>query len=221
MNTPRVKSPNAHLLDNPEWLRSEYFDKNKSLLNICESIPCAKLTVLRRFKKYGIETKPKYVTYSDVVYPDRKGESSPTWKGGNNKCIDCNKLLGSRNATRCVQCRGKSNRGENNACWKPKELHNTVLNNRIRHSADAKDWRNAVFVRDGYMCKICGENTRTLAAHHLDAFEIFPKKRFDVDNGVTLCGVHHTQFHRLFGFGKNTAEQFQEYVEQMTTEVTF
>jgi hypothetical protein len=221
MNSPRVKSPNAYLLKDEAWLRTKYIDENLSFRMISALIPCTSLTVSRAIRKVGIAVKPKHTTYGDIVYPDRKGENSSTWKGGKNKCIDCNKLLGSRNATRCVQCRGKSNRGENNACWKPKELHNTVLNNRIRHSADAKDWRNAVFVRDGYMCKICGENTRTLAAHHLDAFEIFPEKRFDVDNGVTLCGVHHTQFHRLFGFGKNTAEQFQEYVEQMTVELVY
>ena len=221
MRKSKVNSPNAHFLKDEAWLRTKYIDENLSFRMISALIPCSSLTVSRAIRKAGIAVKPKHTTYGDIVYPDRKGEKSSTWKGGKNKCIDCNKLLATRNATRCVKCHGLFNRGENNACWKPKELHNTVLNNRIRHSADAKDWRNAVFVRDGYMCKICGENTRTLAAHHLDAFEVFPEKRFDVSNGVTLCRVHHTQFHRMFGFGKNTAEQFQEYVEQMTVELVY
>jgi hypothetical protein len=226
MRKSKVNSPNAHLLKDEAWLRTKYIDENLSFRMISALIQCSSLTVSRAIRKAGIDVKPKHITYGDIVYPDRKGANSPTWKGGTHRCPDCNIEIGYRYSknnkpVRCKTCANKFYRGENNACWKPKELHNTVLNNRIRHSADAKDWRNAVFVRDGYMCKICGENTRTLAAHHLDAFEIFPEKRFDVDNGVTLCGVHHTQFHRLFGFGKNTAEQFQEYVEQMTVELVY
>ena len=226
MRKSKVNSPNAHLLKDEAWLRTKYINENLSFRMISALIPCSSLTVSRAIRKAGIDVKPKHITYGDIVYPDRKGANSPTWKGGTHRCPDCNIEIGYRysknnSAVRCKPCANKFYRGENNACWKPKELHNTVLNNRIRHSADAKDWRNAVFVRDGYMCKICGENTRTLAAHHLDAFEIFPEKRFDVDNGVTLCGVHHTQFHRMFGFGKNTAEQFQEYVEQMTVELVY
>lgn len=45
-------------------------------------IPCSKLTVTRAIRKFGITVKPKHITYGDIVYPDRKGENSPTWKGG-------------------------------------------------------------------------------------------------------------------------------------------
>jgi hypothetical protein len=226
MNTPRVKSPNAHLLDNPEWLRSEYFDKNKSLLNICESIPCAKLTVLRRFKKYGIETKPKYVTYSDVVYSDRKGASSPTWKGGTHRCPDCNIEIGYRYSknnkpVRCDLCASKFYRGDKHHSWKPPEERQGTEAEQLRNSIQYDEWRYAVYKRDKNLCQICGIRKDPMIAHHLDGFGIFPEKRFDVDNGVTLCNTHHLQFHRMFGFGKNTAEQFQEYVEQMTVELVY
>jgi hypothetical protein len=209
MSTPRVQSPNAHLLENPEWLKAKYFDENKSILDISLMIPCAKLTVLRKFAKYGIETKPKYVTYSNPVYPDRRGEKNGVWKGGLPKCKDCNKTLASRTAIRCVKCRGISVRAE--VKEKPKDL--------IRHSADYRDWRNMVFVRDGYKCQICGINSNNLKAHHLDGFSAAPEKRFDVSNGVTLCDPHHIQFHREYGFGGNTKNQFDEFSSK--TEVTF
>ena len=226
MRKSKVNSPNAHLLKDEAWLRTKYIDENLSFRMISALIPCSSLTVSRAIRKAGIDVKPKHFTYGDINLNPAVGERNGNWAGGKHHCSDCNIQLGYRypknNGTvRCKPCANKFYRGKNNACWKPNEQKSTLISSRIRHSADAKDWRNAVFVRDGYMCKICGENTRTLAAHHLDAFEIFPEKRFDVDNGVTLCGVHHTQFHRVFGFGKNTAEQFQEYVEQMTVEVTF
>ena len=226
MRKSKVNSPNAHLLKDEAWLRTKYIDENLSFRMISALIPCSSLTVSRAIRKASIPVKPKHTTYGDIVYPDRKGANSPTWKGGMHHCPDCNIEIGYRYSknnkpVRCKQCASKFYRGKNSAFWKPDEQKSTLISKKIRHSADAKDWRNAVFVRDGYMCKICGENTRTLAAHHLDAFEIFPEKRFDVDNGVTLCRVHHTQFHRMFGFGKNTAEQFKEYVEQMTVELVY
>jgi hypothetical protein len=219
MTTPKVQSPNAYLLENKEWLKEQYFDKNKSILDISLMIPCAKLTVLRRFKKFGIETKPKHITYSNPVYPSRMGENSPAWKGGKAKCLDCQKILGSRKAIRCVKCKGIAIRGLNNPCWKPDEEKSVPINNNIRHSADYKDWRNMVFIRDGYKCQICGINSNNLKAHHLDGFSIAPEKRFDVANGVTLCNNHHIQFHKQYGFGGNSKEQFDEF--SSATEVTF
>jgi predicted restriction endonuclease len=110
---------------------------------------------------------------------------------------------------KCIKCSGLSRR-------KPRQERPDTL---IRHSADYRDWRNMVFIRDGYKCQICGINSNNLKAHHLDGFSIAPEKRFDVANGVTLCNDHHIKFHREYGFGGNTKEQFDEFAS--ITEVTF
>jgi hypothetical protein len=209
MRKSKVQSPNAHLLRDEAWLRTKYIDENVSFRKIGQLIQCSSLTVSRAIRKLGIPVKPKHITYGDIVYQDRKGENSGTWKGGLPKCKDCSKTLASRIAIRCVKCRGLSVRTE--AKEKPKDL--------IRHSADYRDWRNMVFVRDGYKCQICGINSNNLKAHHLDGFSIAPDKRFDVSNGVTLCNNHHIQFHREYGFGGNTKDQFDEFSSK--TEVTF
>lgn len=57
-----------------------------------------------------------------------------------------------------------------------------------------KEWRNAVFKRDGYKCQECGGG-RNIQAHHIKSWAKHPESRFDVDNGVTLCIDCHANQH--------------------------
>ena len=57
---------------------------------------------------------------------------------------------------------------------------------RLRSSIEYKLWRDAVFQRDFYSCRICGYKGK-LEAHHPLSFAKFPHLRFDINNGITLC----------------------------------
>jgi hypothetical protein len=59
-----------------------------------------------------------------------------------------------------------------------------------RLAPEAVEWREAVFNRDGYRCRDCGDASR-LNAHHIIEWADDPAHRFDVDNGVTLCVECH------------------------------
>jgi len=85
-----------------------------------------------------------------------------------------------------------------------------------RDGHKAKVWRKAVYERDGYNCIACGHHGGDLNAHHLYSYVDTPDQRFDVANGVTLCPACHTRFHVAYGFGGNTAEQFQSWMEGNT-----
>lgn len=82
-----------------------------------------------------------------------------------------------------------------------------------RNRTAAKEWRKAVYQRDGFECQACGAHGGDLNAHHLAAYDAAPERRFDVDNGVTLCPNCHTMFHVTYGFGGNTPEQFEEWLK--------
>lgn len=58
---------------------------------------------------------------------------------------------------------------------------------RQRNSPKYKIWREKVFERDDYTCQICNRRGGSLNAHHIKPFKDYPKLRFDVKNGVTLC----------------------------------
>lgn len=225
MRKPKLTCPNAYLLADEDWLRQKYIDENFSTREIALLIPCSKLTVTRAIRKFGITVKPKHITYGDIVYPDRKGENSPTWKGGKHHCPDCNIEIGYRYAkhnllVRCDSCASKFYRGEKHHSWKPPEERKGTESEQIRNSIEYTEWRFAVYKRDKNLCAICGVRKDPMIAHHLDGFNLFPEKRFDIDNGVTLCDYHHIAFHSNYGFGNNTKQQFEKFKLE-TTEVTF
>lgn len=53
------------------------------------------------------------------------------------------------------------------------------------------EWRFQVFLRDGFACKACN-STEQLNAHHKKSWAKYPKARFDINNGITLCQECHT-----------------------------
>ncbi|WP_342045990.1 HNH endonuclease [Bacillus sp. OTU530] len=76
-------------------------------------------------------------------------------------------------------------------------------------------WREMVFKRDNYTCQCCGDNKGgNLHAHHLDGYNWCKEKRTDVNNGVTLCNDCHTKFHKIYGLGNNTKQQFLEFMKK-------
>ena len=65
----------------------------------------------------------------------------------------------------------------------------------------SRAWVKEVLERDAYVCQKCGFNGNRkrpfrLHAHHIKPFGKFPDLRFEVSNGVTLCGPCHVDVHR-------------------------
>lgn len=110
-------------------------------------------------------------------------------------------------------------------CYRQSIRDNAIPSNhddrrwKSEHSAEYRKWLLLVRQRDNYRCQICGKECfLNINIHHLDAWNWATDKRFDVDNGVTLCSSIlskngfegcHEKFHRLFGKCNNTKEQFK------------
>lgn len=59
-------------------------------------------------------------------------------------------------------------------------------------------FRNAVFTRDNFKCKVCGSNDGQLDAHHIIDRSHFETGGYVKENGITLCTGCHVlaeQFH--------------------------
>lgn len=77
-------------------------------------------------------------------------------------------------------------------------------------------WRRAVLKRDNYTCQCCGVKEH-LEVHHIENFSKKKGKRFDENNGITLCYRCHSMyaegsFHRIYGTHNNNAAQLAEYL---------
>ena len=70
-------------------------------------------------------------------------------------------------------------------------------------SKEYLQWRKLVFERDGYKCQVCRKGGGYLTAHHIKSWAHYPKLRFDIDNGITLCENCHSLTDNYKGRGKN------------------
>ena len=101
------------------------------------------------------------------------------------------------------------NKGLKNPDWLKEKNPNwrggvTPEHHKIRKSSKYVDWRVAVFKRDNYTCQECGARSGNgkrviLHADHIQPFAYFPKLRFELSNGRTLCVKCHNEKTNLDG----------------------
>jgi len=84
--------------------------------------------------------------------------------------------------------------GENNGNWKGGI---DLENKRLKNSEEYKNWQLSVFKRDYWTCQICGYKGEKIIAHHIKNWSKYPKLRFEILNGITLCRVCHFKIHLL------------------------
>lgn len=75
-------------------------------------------------------------------------------------------------------------------------------------------WSYEVKERDNFTCVVCGNTKRKLHSHHLEAYRANKELRTEVSNGVCLCDKCHKEFHKRFGYGNNTAQQFEQFITE-------
>lgn len=103
----------------------------------------------------------------------------------------------------------KSRLGKNNPNWNP-NLSNKDRQH-TRNYPEYYKWRTSIFERDNYTCQICNKVGTILNAHHFESYANNLELRVIVSNGVTLCKSCHDNFHKKYGRGNNTKEQYIEF----------
>ena len=54
-----------------------------------------------------------------------------------------------------------------------------------------ENFKHAVFTRDKFCCRKCGEDEKVLDAHHITDRNEIPNGGYVVENGISLCGKCH------------------------------
>lgn len=160
--------------------------------------------------RYGIEYvrecfEERGCTLLEDTYKNCKTKMRYIAQCGHESTITFDELLNSDHAAlRCRNCH--------------KHKYHEVIEDRNRTAY--KRWREAIYERDGYACRVCGRSTAGLNAHHLYSYDDYPDKRFDLDNGITLCPRCHIRFHNWCGSQGCTAELFNEWLKGNTEVIT-
>lgn len=122
-----------------------------------------------------------------------------------------------RHRTRSCGClkdeTDKSRKGTKNPNYNPALSIEDRVERRFQQGY--KDWAKTVKEKCNFICVICGSRkSGTLTSHHLNGYDTFPKERLLVENGVCLCEGCHVSFHKRFGYGLNTQEQFERFEDE-------
>lgn len=115
----------------------------------------------------------------------------------------------------CKKCGYKNMQGENNYFYNPNltEIDRQDRNYRFRNP-EYKKFIQECFKRDKYTCQISGKKSSgDIVVHHINGYNWDIKNRTNVDNGITLNKDIHKKFHKLYGKGNNTKEQFKEFID--------
>ena len=97
----------------------------------------------------------------------------------------------SENARRKIS---EANSGSKAHQWNPNRTK--VRDDKLlRDGMDWKNWREKVFQRDNYLCQEC-EVGGYLEPHHIIPLRVDPTKRYEVENGISLCSPCHRKTFR-------------------------
>lgn len=107
-----------------------------------------------------------------------------------------------------LSCRAKYFSGTKSPHYK---IDRTTLSKKQERNDSAySDWRQQVWLRDNFKCKIANPNCKgRIEAHHILAWRDYSELRYEVNNGITLCHAHHP---RVRAEEKRLSPFFQELV---------
>jgi hypothetical protein len=167
----------------PSWLGKKHSEETRRKMSLAQKGRKAPWNIIRN-------KDPLFWTKERRLKASKSGKKKPL----NLKAlaITHQKNKGQKRTLKQRENISRSLRGNVSSFWKGGV---TAKHKKIRVSAKYKDWRLKVFKRDNHTCRKCGKRGGYLQAHHVKHFSRFPKLRFTISNGITLCLKHHKQIH--------------------------
>lgn len=115
---------------------------------------------------------------------------------------------------KCFHCSYKEDRsGDKCTRWNPNLTDEERLER--RKTPEVKKFTDYIMKRDNYTCQLTGDRSSHHNVHHLNGWDKFIDERFDERNTITLSEDIHIEFHKQYGYGDNTKEQFYEFVDTL------
>ena len=176
--------------ENPTWLEKWKFKKG------CRFSPSTEFKPTARYVKIPCRKCGSIVHLTET-------KAKKYWGGFcSKKCANDTKRTGLSVKRQCKQCgitfnvcpsHKRSQFCSVDCYYKSKRKSWTDFDKHLRQSWEYKEWRTKVLARDDFICKDC--KMKGNIAHHLELFALNLKKRFDINNGITLCRKCHIKRH--------------------------
>lgn len=186
------------LANDEKWLKLKYIDEMLSMRQISKICDVSVDTIRVRLNRFNIKLRSKKESNfnSAIIKPKHYEKTSKMKKkqelqktGENVLCKNCG----------CSFYVIKSNISKRRfcsfSCYKKWKKENRKRQDEWRDTSEYDEWRKNVYKRDGWKCCICNSKNK-INAHHIYYAKFYPKKRFDVSNGITLCEHHHIMLHK-------------------------
>ncbi len=103
--------------------------------------------------------------------------------------------------------------GENNHNYNPDLTDEDRQDRRLVEGYN--EWSKEVKRQANFTCDCCGEQNGVHHSHHLESYNSNKELRLDLNNGICLCEKCHKEFHKLYGYGNNTKQQYIEFKEKI------
>ncbi len=79
-------------------------------------------------------------------------------------------------------------------CQYRKQIKKKLTPLSAKKQIEYRNWRRKVFERDNFECQNCSQKRgKYITAHHIKSWAKYPKLRYNISNGVTLCEICHSR----------------------------
>ena len=114
----------------------------------------------------------------------------------------------------CKKCGYKKFEGEKNHFYNPNLTNEDREDKNYRfRNPKYSDFIQQCFERDNYTCQISDKKSNgDIVVHHINGYNWDINNRYNINNGITLNKEIHKEFHKIYGKGNNTKEQFVRFV---------
>ena len=197
-----------------------YYTTPKLLLRGCN---CCKKCISEQKSEARLKTNEQFLKELQENNIDVKPLEE--YKGSNTKILfrcSCGELWKTTPqrvliGNHCKKCGYKNIQGENNYFYNPNLTKEDRENQNYRFRNPLyREFIKKCFERDNYTCQISGKKSNgDIVVHHINGYNWDIKNRTNVDNGITLNINVHKKFHKIYGKGNNTKEQFIEFIETL------
>lgn len=159
-----------------------------------------------------------------IKYVEDETDSNTQWECqcdcGHIKHISLQNLLnGNTKSCGCFRVEfAQSRKREKSPNWNHNlsQEERELMKNRY-YNPLTKEFCKKVLIRDKNTCQITGikrGRKNPTCVHHLESWNRNKSLRFDINNGITILISLHKLFHKLYGYGNNTKQQFLEFAQR-------